>query len=85
MSPFTELYSECISFLAMYTLPSCSLSWGDIALLVLPKFAASKIAYSTTIFGRSSLCSTFFIAAHPHIMQPAPYIIPTLCLKMTHT
>ena len=65
MSPFTALNSECISSLAMTNFPSCYFTWGDIYLLVLPSLAASKIAFYSTIFGRSSLCPTLCFCRTP--------------------
>ena len=64
MSPFTALDSKCISSLAMATSPSCYFPWGEIASLV-SNLAASELASSTTIFGRSSLCPTLCLRRTP--------------------
>ena len=65
MSPFTELDSKCISSHAMATYPPWQLSWGDITLIVSHSLVDSKIAFYTTIFGRSLLLPTICLRCTP--------------------
>ena len=65
MSNFTVSDRECISSLVIATFPSCSFSWGEIALLVYPSLAASEISSSITHFGHSLLWPTLCLHRTP--------------------
>ena len=92
MSPFTGLESKCISFLVMTTSPYLYLSWGENDFLFSISLGASKIASSTTLFGRSLLCPTLCLHRTPtshvactiHHSNTPPQNDPHLILIQSH-